>query len=173
MVFKHLAAVSGITLLSLFQQGSTSKFESLLSPPKIEREQVACHSAAWESQQLTDIEGFRVHRRLTQPLNRLLSTARSSGINMQIRSAYRTCSEQQYLRSLNCLNSQTLVTSCTPPTEFPGKSLHNEGLAIDFACQGYSLFETSPCYTWLKNNGSTANLIQRPDEAWHWSTAGY
>ena len=60
----------------------------------------------------------------------------------------------------------------------PGKSLHEQGLAIDFTCNGNTLRDTDPCHAWLVHNAHRygykpySNDYYGAVEPWHWSTTG-
>lgn len=146
-------------------------------PPAPDQSVISCHDASWEQSNLVAVAGSQIHKRLAPFVQKLLLDAQSQFTPLLINVAYRTCDYQLQLRSQNCgLGDYNLYQKpseqCTPPTEPAGKSLHNEGLAIDFACNGYAFFETSPCLTWLKQNAKSYNLYNHELEAWHWSTTG-
>jgi hypothetical protein len=67
-------------------------------------------------------------------------------------------------------------STCNPPTAPPGKSLHEQGLAIDFTCNGNTLRDTDPCHEWLVHNAHRygykpySNDYYGAEEPWHWST---
>lgn len=169
----QLIALAG--LLSTQTPAVVSYVESL--PPRPTQAQVVCHDAAWEQQNLQVVAGAKVHPKLAPWLTQMLSDARSQGIYLNITVAYRSCDYQLQLRKMNCgLGEYNLYkkpsNECTPPTEPAGQSLHNEGLAVDFSCQGYSLIETSPCLRWLRQNAGRYQLLPHAKEAWHWSTTG-
>lgn len=171
--FIRLVAASGVIFSQT--QGVVSYVQTL--PPAPDQTQIMCRSAAWEDENLAVIESARVHKKLLPFVQKALIDARAERVNLQISIAYRTCDHQLQLRKMNCgLGNfniyQKPSEQCTPPTEPAGKSLHNEGLALDFYCYGYALFENSPCLTWLKNNASTYHLYNHELEAWHWSTTG-
>ncbi len=146
-------------------------------PPAPDQSQLACRDLAWEAQNLVPVTGSRIHKELAPLATNLITEARTEGIGMSIAVAYRNCDFQLQLRSMNCGTGdynlyQKPSNLCTPPTEPAGKSMHNEGLAIDFTCDGYSLFEYSPCLTWLKQHADKYHLFNHSIEAWHWSTTG-
>lgn len=59
--------------------------------------------------------------------------------------------------------------SCTPPTARPGMSMHEKGLAIDFAnCSSQS----TKCCKWLNANAGRYGLRNLASEPWPWSTTG-
>lgn len=146
-------------------------------PPIPKQAQITCHDTQWEDENLVTLEGTQIHRQLAPFIKSMLFEARGAGSPLQINVAYRSCAYQLQLRGANCgLGDYNLYQKpsnlCSPPTEPAGSSLHNEGLAIDFACSGYALIENSPCLTWLQNNAVRYHLLNRASEAWHWSTTG-
>ncbi len=148
-----------------------------LLPPAPDQTYVQCHDSNWENSHLVSVAGSNVHAKLAPFVAKLLNTASTEGVPMAITVAYRSCEYQLMLRGANCgLGDYNLYQKpsnlCSPPTEPAGKSLHNEGVAIDFACNGYMLFEYSPCYTWLQGHGHEYHLKNHALEAWHWSTTG-
>ncbi len=163
-----LALVSPISLAVQYAQAV---------PPQPAQTAIVCHDAAWEEANLQPLTGARVQSKLVPFAQKLLQEARTAGANLGITSAYRSCAQQLALRTQACgIGTYNLYQKpseqCNPPTEPPGESMHQEGLAIDFSCTGYSLFETSPCLTWLQNNGAKYHLYNHELEAWHWSTTG-
>jgi D-alanyl-D-alanine carboxypeptidase-like protein len=170
--------VRAIAASSLIASSATATIDYAKSlPPMPDQTQIACRDGLWEKQNLTEVEGARAHTKLAPFVSAALSDARRQYVGLNISIAYRTCDHQLALRKMNCgLGDFNIYQKpsdlCTPPTEPAGKSLHNEGLALDFYCYGYSLFENSPCYTWLKTNGKTYHLYNHALEAWHWSTTG-
>lgn len=169
----RLIAAAG--LISTQAQGAVNYVQSL--PPRPAQAQLECRGQAWEQANLTSISGVKVHKKLTPFVEKMLADAHSQGVKLSTTVAYRSCDYQLQLRRLNCgLGEYNLYQKpsdeCTPPTEPAGKSLHNEGLAVDFNCQGYGLIEVSPCLPWLEKNAARYHLFRHTDEAWHWSTTG-
>lgn len=154
---------------------TVSHLQSL--PPAPSQTMVTCRDATWEAANLTNIGGARVHKKLAPFVEKLIAEAKKQSIPMSINVAYRSCDYQLQLRANNCgLGDYNLYQKpseqCSPPTEPAGHSLHNEGLAIDFSCSGYGLFESSPCLAWLRQNAESYHLYNHATEAWHWSTTG-
>ena len=155
--------------------GAVSDVKTL--PPMPDQSAVVCHDAAWEQKELTKVASSQIHHKLAPLVRELLTKAQSDQVPLTINVAYRSCPYQLQLRGTNCgLGDYNLYQKpselCTPPTEPAGKSLHNEGLAIDFACSGYGYFDNTPCHTWLKQHGASYHLYNRALESWHWSTTG-
>ena len=61
---------------------------------------------------------------------------------------------------------------CQPPTARPGNSMHEKGLAIDFATGGNGLSRASLGFRWLVVHARTYGLFNLPSEPWHWSVNG-
>lgn len=169
-----IIAANGVSVYGV----SKAEVVSVL-PPRTDPANVQCHDDAWQNTNLVTVEGsFKLQTKLAPFVKQALADARDDGYNLQINSTYRTCTEQQSLRISACGSGDynlyiKPIDLCLPPTEPAGKSLHNEGLAVDFKCGGYGLFENSPCYTWLKQNGYMYHLYEHRLEPWHWSTTGH
>jgi len=132
-----------------------------------------CQSGPVRQFDLLDVEGHRVNKLLYFQVKDILKESRAKNIPMSLTSTFRDCAEQRSLRSSNCGGDTSLpADSCNPPTEKPGESLHNYGMAIDFKCDNSPTFEKSSCYTWLKENAPKYKLQQRAEEPWHWSFTG-
>lgn len=147
-------------------------------PPRPPQSMIQCHNDAWVSKNLVDVSGYKLDKKYSPFVAQALKDSGASGKQLQISSAYRSCEEQKQLRINACgLGDYNLyekpIDYCLPPTEPAGKSLHNEGLAVDFRCQGYEVFEYSPCLTWLRTNGFKYHLYEHRLEPWHWSTTGH
>ncbi len=128
-----------------------------------------CQSDSLHNFDLLDIEGHKVNKLIYLQTKTILQKSRTTGLKMGLASTFRSCSEQAQLRQSNCASNTTSAESCNPPTEKPGDSLHNYGMAIDFQCSGYPVFGQSPCYNWLKEHASEYKFKQRAEEPWHWS----
>ena len=107
----------------------------------------------------------------------LLDAASADGMQL-CGGGYRDPAEQIALREAHCGESDYAIyempsSECSPPTARPGTSMHEQGLAIDFTCNGGgALGSGSICFTWLENNAATYGLYNLPSEPWHWSTNG-
>lgn len=131
-----------------------------------------CQNSPLRNFDLFGIEGKQVNKLIYFQTKQLLKDARANNLPLSLTSTFRPCAEQAQLHSQNCLSDSTPIESCTPPTERPGNSLHNYGMAVDFKCDGYPIFGSSPCYTWMQENAPKVKLKQRPSEPWHWSLTG-
>jgi LAS superfamily LD-carboxypeptidase LdcB len=107
----------------------------------------------------------------------LLDAAAADGV-MLCGGGYRDPEEQIALRMAHCGTSnyaiyQMPASQCDPPTAIPGTSMHEQGLAIDFTCNGGGIVSTGdPCWDWLQANAVGYGLYNLPSEPWHWSTNG-
>ncbi|HET6836240.1 MAG TPA: D-alanyl-D-alanine carboxypeptidase family protein [Acidimicrobiales bacterium] len=107
----------------------------------------------------------------------LLDDAAADGV-MLCGGGYRNPEEQIQLRMAHCGTSnyaiyQMPASQCSPPTAIPGTSMHEQGLAIDFTCNGGGTVSTGDeCWDWLQANAAGYGLYNLPSESWHWSTNG-
>lgn len=114
---------------------------------------------------------------LVGALQSLLNAASSSGASL-CGGGYRSSEGQIQTRMNNCGTSNYAIydmppSQCSPPTARPGTSMHEQGLAIDFTCNGSVISSRSgTCYDWLAANASSYGLYNLPSEPWHWSTNG-
>ncbi len=167
-----------LTTVSLLLSQSTAVINYAGSiPPKPDQSAILCHDASWGQANLAPLGNHEVHKKLLPFLQRMITDGEGQGHSLTINSGYRTCSEQGSLRAMACgIGDYNLyrkpINLCLPPTEPAGRSLHNEGLAVDLACAGYGVFEYSPCYRWLKTASPAYHLAEHALEPWHWSTTG-
>ncbi len=62
---------------------------------------------------------------------------------------------------------------CSPPTAIPGRSKHEQGLAVDFTIGGRTLSYSDAAYKWMQANAGSYGWVNSvPGEAWHWSVGG-
>ena len=107
----------------------------------------------------------------------LLNDAAADGV-MLCGGGYRDPQEQIELRRAHCGTSNYAIyempaSQCSPPTAIPGTSMHEQGLAIDFTCNGGGTVGTGDeCWDWLQANAVGYGLYNLPGEPWHWSTNG-
>ncbi|HKA82997.1 MAG TPA: D-alanyl-D-alanine carboxypeptidase family protein [Acidimicrobiales bacterium] len=107
----------------------------------------------------------------------LLDAAAADGV-MLCGGGYRDPSEQIALRRAHCGTSNYAIyempaSQCSPPTAPPGSSMHEQGLAIDFTCNGGGTVSSGDeCWNWLQANATGFGLYNLPSEPWHWSTNG-
>jgi peptidoglycan hydrolase CwlO-like protein len=107
----------------------------------------------------------------------LLDAAYAAGVTL-CGGGYRDPEEQVALREAHCGTSYYAIyempsSQCDPPTARPGTSMHEQGLAIDFTCDGGGTVSSgSSCFTWLSAHAAEYGLYNLPSEPWHWSTNG-
>lgn len=111
-------------------------------------------------------------------LQSLLNAASSAGVSL-CGGGYRSSAGQIATRQANCGTSYYAIyemppSQCSPPTARPGTSMHEQGLAVDFTCNGGGVISSrsSPCFVWLAANGSSYGFYNLPSEPWHWSSNG-
>jgi hypothetical protein len=117
--------------------------------------------------------GIYVCARIADNLDKMISAAKSAGLSIT-GGGYRSQNAQIALRQKNCNGDTTNANAkCNPPTALPGSSRHNNGLAVDFKCDGQLIQTTdNKCFIWLQNNAGIAGLQNLASEPWHWSTDG-
>ncbi|MDD9371186.1 MAG: M15 family metallopeptidase, partial [Acidimicrobiales bacterium] len=107
----------------------------------------------------------------------LLDASSAAGVSL-CGGGYRDPQAQIELRKSHCGTSQYAIyempsSQCSPPTARPGSSMHEQGLAIDFTCNGGgTVSRGSSCWNWLSANANSYALFNLPSESWHWSTNG-
>ncbi|HYZ99743.1 MAG TPA: M15 family metallopeptidase [Acidimicrobiales bacterium] len=107
----------------------------------------------------------------------LLDAAAADGL-LLCGGGYRDPDDQIQLRMEHCGTSTYAIyempsSQCDPPTAPPGTSMHEQGLAIDFTCNGGGTVSYGDaCYVWLSANAASYGLYNLPSEPWHWSTDG-
>jgi hypothetical protein len=122
---------------------------------------------------LATVRGITVHSSIAGQLDALLAAAQSDGLTLT-GGGYRSPEQQVVLRRQHCGTSDYAVyqmpaSQCSPPTARPGTSMHEVGLAIDFArCSSRS----TSCYQWLSANAARFGFYNLPSEPWHWSIDG-
>jgi Mannosyl-glycoprotein endo-beta-N-acetylglucosaminidase/D-alanyl-D-alanine carboxypeptidase len=122
---------------------------------------------------LTTVGGITVDSSIASQVSALLEAARADGLLLS-GSGYRSHQDQIDLRRAHCGSSDYAIyempsSRCSPPTARPGASMHERGLAIDFAnCADHS----TSCWQWLSRHAAIYGLFNLPSEPWHWSTTG-
>jgi LAS superfamily LD-carboxypeptidase LdcB len=126
---------------------------------------------------VTTVGGITVNSSIAGQIAALLRAAAASGIHLG-GGGYRSSDAQIAVRRSNCGSShydiwQKPSGRCRPPAARPGQSMHEQGLAIDFTCDGALISSRSNrCYRWLAANAGRFGLRGNSREAWHWSTNG-
>ncbi len=129
------------------------------------------------SGQIVNVQGFRVHVDIAQNLDALLNAAAADGIHFG-GWGYRDHQAQIRLRKAHCGSSNYAIwqmpsSQCRPPTARPGRSMHEQGKAIDFTYGGRGIgTRSNPGYQWLAAHAASYGFYNLPSEPWHWSTNG-
>jgi len=127
---------------------------------------------------IVDVRGIRVHRLIADPVQRLVDAAAADGVPLK-GWGYRDRQRQIELRRAHCGTSdyalyQMPASQCTPPTAPPGRSRHEQGLAIDFHDDAnQSISASSAAFAWLAANAGRFGFRNLPSESWHWSVDGH
>lgn len=130
-----------------------------------------------ETPPLRTVQGVTVHAGIADDVDALLTAAKADGIALS-GWGYRSTQRQVELRRANCGPSYYDIwvrpaSSCSPPTAVPGRSLHEQGRAIDFTENGRTITSRSSAgFQWMAANASSYGLFNLPSEPWHWSTNG-
>lgn len=126
---------------------------------------------------VTKVGTFWVHRSIASNVQGLVSAASAAGLNLT-GGGFRDPASQISLRQAHCGSSyydiyQKPASQCTPPTAIPGRSMHEQGRALDIKSGGSLITSRSdPAFQWLAANASRYGLYNLPSEPWHWSTNG-
>jgi hypothetical protein len=125
---------------------------------------------------LSTVGGITVATSIAGRLSSLLSAASAAGFDLG-GSGYRDSSGQIALRRQNCGTSDYAVyqmppEQCSPPTALPGRSKHEQGLAVDFTIDGHTLRSSDAAYRWMVANAGTWGWVPLAGEPWHWSVGG-
>lgn len=126
---------------------------------------------------LRTVQGITVHASLADDLGALLAAAAADGVTLS-GWGYRNTDRQIELRVAHCGPTYYDIwvrsaSTCRPPTAVPGRSMHEQGRAIDFTYAGRTITSRSnPGFAWLSDNAATYGLFNLPSEPWHWSTTG-
>lgn len=125
---------------------------------------------------LSTVGGITVASSIAGQLSSLLSAASAAGFQFG-GGGYRDSSGQIALRRQNCGTSDYAVyqmppEQCSPATAIPGRSKHEQGLAVDFTIGGQTLRTPDGAYRWMVANAGSFGFVNLPGEPWHWSVGG-
>jgi peptidoglycan hydrolase CwlO-like protein len=125
---------------------------------------------------LSTVRGITVASSIAGQLASLLDAASSAGYELG-GSGYRDSSGQIALRRENCGTSDYAIyqmppEQCSPATAIPGRSKHEQGLAIDFTIGGHTLRSSDGAYGWMMANAGRFGFVNLPGEPWHFSAGG-
>ena len=112
-----------------------------------------------------------VNALIARQVSELLTAAGRDGIGLCATSSFRNSQQQIALRQAYCVGGAfDPKASCSRPVALPGRSLHEQGLAIDFS--------SSPGgYDWLATHAASYGLhhlaaFGPQTEPWHYSSTG-
>jgi hypothetical protein len=126
---------------------------------------------------LRTVRGITVHADIADDVAALVDAAEAAGIFLA-GWGYRDTERQIELRIAHCGPTDYDIwvrpaSSCSPPTAIPGRSLHEQGRAIDFTVDGRVITSRSTdAFQWLAEHAASYGLFNLPSEPWHWSTTG-
>ncbi|MGB6056736.1 MAG: D-alanyl-D-alanine carboxypeptidase family protein [Microthrixaceae bacterium] len=126
---------------------------------------------------VTKVGSFWVHKSIASNVRGLLDAATSAGFSLS-GGGYRDSASQIATRRANCGTTYYDIYvkpsgQCTPPTAIPGRSMHEQGKALDIQSSGSLITSRSnPAFIWLSKNAARFGLYNLPSEPWHWSTNG-
>lgn len=122
---------------------------------------------------LATVRGITVNVDIADELDAMLAQAATEGHTFA-GGGYRSPDDQWRLREANCPDpASSPPSACSPPTAYPGYSMHERGLAIDFTHNGRLITSRSnPGFVWLAANANGYGFYNLPSEPWHWSTNG-
>jgi LAS superfamily LD-carboxypeptidase LdcB len=127
---------------------------------------------------LSTVRTITVACSIAGQLDKMLGAASADGFVLTGQ-GYRDPQQQLAVRRTNCGSSdydvyQMPPNSCHPPTAYPGTSMHEQGLAIDFMWNGSIISSHgNAAYQWLAANAAAYGFYNLPSEAWHWSVNGH
>ena len=122
---------------------------------------------------LATVRGITVNARIADRTAALVAAAENDGIRLT-GGGYRSHQQQITLRRAHCGPTtydiyQRPAGQCSPPTARPGQSFQEQGLAIDFTCEGHLIVSRrDPCFLWLDANAHRFGFTGIRSEAWHW-----
>jgi septal ring factor EnvC (AmiA/AmiB activator) len=108
----------------------------------------------------------------------LLDASAAAGVSLCASGGWRSPERQVELRRQHCGDSHYAIyempsSMCSPPTARPGSSMHEQGLAIDFSCNGGgAITRGNSCWDFLAAHANGYGLYNLPSEPWHWSVNG-
>ncbi|MPY94292.1 MAG: hypothetical protein GEV08_14885, partial [Acidimicrobiia bacterium] len=126
---------------------------------------------------LATVRGIEVAAEIADQLAAMLAAADVDGIVLE-GGGWRSPDDQIAIRMDVCGTSEYAIWEmpsweCSPPVARPGRSMHEQGLAIDFTADGDLIRSRShPAFGWLAANAERFGFYNLPSEPWHWSTTG-
>jgi len=126
---------------------------------------------------IVTVQGVRVAASIAAQVDAMFNAAAAVGLDLG-GSGYRSPAAQIAMRRSHCGSSSYAIyrmppSRCRPPAARPGRSMHEQGLAIDVTCQGALITSRgNRCFVWLARNASRYGFYNLPSEPWHWSVNG-
>ena len=130
-------------------------------------------SVKLETVQVNDGYSYKVDYRIADYLKMMIADAKDDGINLVLRSAYRTHSRQktlyenriQAVMKEDGLTEEEAAVKAATINAIPGTSEHELGLAVDILSDKYdrlnSGFEKTDAFKWLMENSYKYGFIMR------------
>jgi len=127
-------------------------------------------------------EPEQIHAAVLPYLKNLLDAAKSNGIELFVRSAYRSFNEQEFLKASFRVTYGTGTANTFSADQ--GYSEHQLGTTVDFITTGQNGqldgFEKTNAYQWMRNNAHKYGFtLSYPEnnafyifEPWHWRYVG-
>jgi D-alanyl-D-alanine carboxypeptidase len=124
---------------------------------------------------------FQLHSKVLPNFNKMVEAAKAEGIDLWVISAYRSFETQAQLKGAYTV---TYGSGANAFSADQGFSEHQLGTTVDFTTKGLggglNGFESTPAYTWLKDNahkyGFTLSYSEGNAyyvfEPWHWRFVG-
>jgi LAS superfamily LD-carboxypeptidase LdcB len=127
---------------------------------------------------VANVGGIEVNAEIADQLAAMLAAAAADGITLS-GGGWRSPDEQIAIRMSVCGTSEYAIWEmpsweCSPPVARPGRSMHEQGLAVDFTSGSGDLVRSrsDPVFAWLAANAERFGFYNLPSEPWHWSTTG-
>ncbi len=126
---------------------------------------------------LTTVRGIVVNVVAAEPLEGFLAAMQAEGYTLG-GGGYRSSDAQIRLRRAHCGTSDYAIwempaSQCRPPTARPGRSAHEQGLAVDFTHNGSIIrSRSSAVFQTMQRVAPAFGWINLPSEPWHWSLTG-
>jgi len=125
---------------------------------------------------LATVSGITVAASIAPQIEALLADSAAAGLRLS-GGGYRSADQQIATRRNNCGPTNYDIyekpsSQCSPPTARPGRSQHEQGLAIDFTCNGRLITSRNACWQWLNANAARYGMFPLRSELWHLSTTG-
>lgn len=172
---RTLADPEGRTAAVWYYNNSDSYVDLVLLRARLIRSAMDTFSQHHDLVRVGDIV---VNREIAGSLADLLQAAARDGVVLSGQ-GWRPRAWQVELRRQACGTThfdiwERPASDCSPPTAIPGRSRHQDGLAIDFNYNGGPIeSRDNDGYRWLATHAPDFGLYNLPAEPWHFSTDGH